>query len=76
MSEVPLYLDSPVWRARALYLSEVDGCVLGYLAHKKLATPQDQYRALGIGLLQGPRRRQFLMSEVPLYCYSTPSMST
>ena len=41
--------------------------VQGYLAHKKLPPPQDFRRALGIGLLQGPWRRQFLMSEVPLY---------
>ena len=27
---------------------------------------KDHCRALGIGLLQGPGRRQFLMSEVPL----------
>ena len=28
--------------------------------------PQDSHRALGIGLLQGPRVGRFLMSEVPL----------
>ena len=28
--------------------------------------PKDLRRALGIGLLQGPRSRQFLMSEVPV----------
>ena len=28
---------------------------------------QDRRRALGIGLLYGPRERRFLMSEVPLY---------
>ena len=27
----------------------------------------DHHRVLGIVLLQGPRRRQFLLSEVPLY---------
>jgi len=32
------------------------------------APPQDHHRALGIVLLQGPRRRVFLMSEIPLYC--------
>jgi len=40
--------------------------VQGYLAHKKLPPPQDHLRALGIVLLYGPRRKQFLMSEVPL----------
>jgi hypothetical protein len=39
----------------------------GYLAHKELPPPQDHRRAIGIGLLHGPRRRRFLMSEVPLY---------
>ena len=29
--------------------------------------PQDHHKALGTGLLQGPRGRLFLMSEVPLY---------
>ena len=38
----------------------------GYLAHKKHPPPQDHPRSLGIGLLYGPRRRQFLVSEVPL----------
>jgi len=28
--------------------------------------PWDHRRVLGIGLLQGPRRRQFLMSKAPL----------
>ena len=37
------------------------------LAHKKLPPPQDHPRALGKGLLQGPIRRQFIMSEVSLY---------
>jgi len=36
----------------------------GCLAHKKLPFPQDHFRALGICLLQGPRGRRFLMSEV------------
>jgi len=40
--------------------------IQGYLAHKKLPPPYDHRRALGIGLLQGPRRMPFLMSEVPL----------
>jgi hypothetical protein len=32
------------------------------------STPfQDHHKALGIVLLQGPRRKRFLMSEVPLY---------
>jgi len=29
--------------------------------------PQDHRRAIGIGLLEGPMGRRFLMSEVPLY---------
>jgi len=33
---------------------------------KKRPTPQDFHRALGIDLLKGPRRRRFLMNEVPL----------
>ena len=42
-------------------------CVQGYLAHKKLPPrPQNHHRALGIGLLQGPRGGQFIMGEVPL----------
>ena len=39
----------------------------GYLAHKKLPPPEQQRGALGLSLLQGPTRRQFVMSEVPLY---------
>jgi len=74
MNEVPLY----EWRQRPL-LSAHDlspappqtqprrGCIQGYLADKKLPTPQDHHRSLGIVLLYGPRRKQFLMSEVPLY---------
>jgi len=38
----------------------------GYLTHTNLPPPYDHRRALGIGLLQGPRRGVFLMSEVPL----------
>ena len=41
--------------------------VQGYLAHKKRPPPHDRTRALGIGLLQIPRRRQSLMGEVALY---------
>jgi len=41
--------------------------VQGYLAHKKRTPPWDYHRALGTGLLQGPRGGRFLMSEVPLY---------
>ena len=37
-----------------------------YLAHKKRPPPWDYHRALGIGLLYGPRWVRFLMSEVPL----------
>ena len=36
----------------------------GYLAHKKPPPPQDHHRALGVGLLLGPRESRFLMSEV------------
>ena len=35
--------------------------------HKKTPPPKEQLRALGTGLLQGPWRLPFLMSEVTLY---------
>ena len=39
----------------------------GYPAHKKPRPPlEDHHRALGTVLRQGPKRRLFLMSEVPL----------
>ena len=51
--------------------------IQGFFAKKKQPppydhhrAPQDHRRALGIGLLQGPRRRKFLMSEVLLYFLS------
>ena len=47
----------------------------GYLAHKKPPSPQDFHRALGIGLLQGPSGRRFLVSEVPLYGCPTACIS-
>ena len=59
ISEVPLYrtlkggLRSPRHRSTSLI--------------RKGPPPQDPPRTLGIGLLWGPRRRRFLMSEVPLY---------
>jgi len=34
---------------------------------RKRPTPWDHHRALGVGLLQGPKGRRFLVSEVPLY---------
>ena len=37
------------------------------LADKKRRPLQDRNRTLGIGLVYGPGRRRFLMSEVPLY---------
>jgi len=41
--------------------------IQGYLAYKKPSTPHsDQRKTIGIGLLQGPAGRRFLMSEVPL----------
>jgi len=41
--------------------------IQGYLAHKKTPPPpKDHHRALGIGLLSGPRGERFLMSEVSL----------
>ena len=43
-----------------------------YLIHKKTPTPQGHHMALDMVLLCGPRRRLFLISEVPLY----PSSST
>ena len=33
----------------------------------KRPSPQDHHRAIGIVLLQVPRARSFLVSEVPLY---------
>ena len=39
----------------------------GTLLMRNCAPPLDHHRALGIGLLQGPRRKHFLMSEVPMY---------
>ena len=48
--------------------------VQGYLAHQKPTPPRDHHRALGIGLLQGPRGGRFFLSEVPLYLeYQTTS---
>jgi len=41
--------------------SHISPSILGYKY-----SPWDHRRVLGIGLLQGPRRRQFLMSEAPL----------
>ena len=35
----------------------------GTLAHKKMPPPQENCRALGIALLQGPRGRRFLIVE-------------
>ena len=51
------------WRCRELP-KPTD--VQRYLAHKKVPIAQDHRRALGIGLLLGPRGRRFLMSEVLL----------
>ena len=62
-----------VWGYTGFWLKEVYGRgiavggVQGYLAHQKLPPSYDHRRALDIGLLQGPRKRTFLiMSEVPL----------
>jgi len=44
-----------VWHVRDL--------LQGYLAYKKTRPPWDFRRALGIGLLWGPRGGRFLMSE-------------
>ena len=44
----------------------------GYLAHKKLPPIYDHRKVLGIGLLWGLERRQFLMIEVPLYSVAAP----
>ena len=41
----------------------------GNHAHDIHPTPWDHHRPLGIGLLQGPTGRWFLISEVPLYCH-------
>ena len=40
--------------------------VQGYLAHTTRPPPSDLPRNPGIGLPEGPRGKQFLMSEVPL----------
>ena len=39
----------------------------GTLLMRNRNHPQDHYRALGIGLLEGSMVERFLMSEVPLY---------
>ena len=60
-----LRLESDRKLARNFGQKERQWLPQGYLAHKKLPpTPQDFRRALGVGLLQGPRERLFLMSEV------------
>ena len=64
--KVAWVLRKYIKRPDALVKNRQAAGLQGYLAHKKLPPPQDHRRALGIGLLQGPRRRQFLMSEVPL----------
>ena len=77
MSEVPLYAPGEKQRTHMLPTGGTGGWgtprqameehpLQGYLAHKKLSPLQDFRRALGRGLLLGPGRRQFLMSEVPL----------
>ena len=48
-------------------LSRTGFGVQGYLAYKNSPPPLDHRRALGTGLLQGPRRGWSLMSVVPLY---------
>jgi hypothetical protein len=37
------------------------------LSAKKRPPPKDRRRAIGIGLVKGPRVGRFLLSEVPLY---------
>ena len=60
VSEVPMCGTDP---SEMLCLS-----LQGDLASKKRPPPpEDHRRALGKGLLHGPRRRRLLMSEVPLY---------
>jgi len=58
-------------RGRAVPWREPQGVEMhpfqGYLAHTKLPPPWDHRRALCIGLLEVPRRRPFLMNEVPLH---------
>jgi len=39
---------------------------------RKRPPPYDHHRAPGMVLLQGPRRRRFLMSEAPLYPHEGP----
>ena len=39
--------------------------VQGYLAHKNLSPSWDHHRALGIGLLQGPRGGAFIFAFFP-----------
>ena len=52
--------------------SSVAGCGVyrGTSLISNCPPPLDHRRALCIGLPQGPRRRLFLMSEVPLYVVS------
>jgi hypothetical protein len=60
MSDVPLQCHVNRDRAAASSLQ-------GYLTHKTLQPPWDHHKAPGTGLLQGSVKKQFLMSEVPLY---------
>ena len=53
-------------RFNVAYCRALAPSVQGYLAHKKLPSPQDNRGALGMRLLWGPRSRTFLMSEVPI----------
>jgi len=52
---------------QAVSRGEVASRLHEYLALKKTPAPEDHHRALGIVLLYGPRGKQLLMSEVPLY---------
>ena len=86
MSEVPLYKHARHPCTPTEPLSEQDlkrvaasktilvlMALQGYLAHKKLLPPYYHHRSLGIGLLKGPGRVRFLMSEVPLYSVRAPT---
>ena len=44
----------------------------GCLAHKKMPPPPC-LRAIGMSLLEGPRGRRYLMSEIPLYAWEIRS---
>ena len=73
MSEIPLYMVNATATGQEErwdhVLRPAAGILQGYRGTSPIRNstpPWDQYRALGIVLLQGPRGALFFMSEVPL----------